>query len=178
METLHTIRKWLDKIVGTICIFLFALMVVVGSYQIITRFIFNNPSTISEELLTYSFAWMAMFATAYVFGKRDHMRMTFVVDKLAPAQRKVLEIVLEVLVIAFAAIVLIYGDTTFIHNISCKNKERDSKQAEYRDTGEDSLASGQYGYIQIHDWKNCTYGRYTKCYCDRHTGNQHDNQED
>ena len=81
-------------------------MVVVGSYQIITRFIFNNPSTISEELLTYSFAWMAMFATAYVFGKRDHMRMTFVVDKLAPAQRKVLEIVLEVLVIAFAAIVL------------------------------------------------------------------------
>ena len=52
METLHTIRKWLDKIVGTICIFLFALMVVVGSYQIITRFIFNNPSTISEELLT------------------------------------------------------------------------------------------------------------------------------
>ena len=50
-----------------------------------------------------------MFATAYVFGKRDHMRMTFVVDKLAPAQRKVLEIVLEVLVIAFAAIVLIYG---------------------------------------------------------------------
>ena len=77
METLHTIRKWLDKIVGTICIFLFALMVVVGSYQIITRFIFNNPSTISEELLTYSFAWMAMFATAYVFGKRDHMRMAY-----------------------------------------------------------------------------------------------------
>ena len=58
METLHTIRKWLDRIVGIICIFLFALMVVVGSYQIITRFIFNNPSTISEELLTYSFAWM------------------------------------------------------------------------------------------------------------------------
>ena len=55
METLHTIRKWLDRIVGTICILLFALMVVVGSYQIITRFIFNNPSTISEELLTYSF---------------------------------------------------------------------------------------------------------------------------
>ena len=96
METLHTIRKWLDKIVETICILLFALMVVVGSYQIITRFIFNNPSTISEELLTYSFAWMAMFAT-------------FVVDKLAPAQRKVLEIVLEILVIAFAVIVLIYG---------------------------------------------------------------------
>lgn len=109
METLHKIRNVLDKIVGTICVILFALMVVVGTYQIITRFVFNNPSTISEELLTYSFAWMAMFATAYVFGKRDHMRMTFVVDKLAPAKRRVLEIVLEILVIAFAVIVLIYG---------------------------------------------------------------------
>ena len=109
METLHKFRNVLDKIVGIICIVLFALMVVVGSYQIITRFVFNNPSTISEELLTYSFAWMAMFATAYVFGKRDHMRMTFVVDKLAPASRKVLEIVLEILVVAFAVIVLIYG---------------------------------------------------------------------
>ena len=99
----------MQKVIRIVCILLFAFMVIIGTYQILVRYIFNSPSTVSEELLTYSFAWMAMFATAYVFGKRDHMRMTFVVDKLAPAQRKVLEIVLEVLVIAFAAIVLIYG---------------------------------------------------------------------
>ena len=55
-----------------------------------------------------------MFATAYVFGKRDHMRMTFVVDKLGASQRKVLEIVIEILVIAFACIVLIYGGFTIM----------------------------------------------------------------
>ena len=44
METLHTIRKWLDKIVGTICIFLFALMVVVGSYQIITCLLYTSDA--------------------------------------------------------------------------------------------------------------------------------------
>lgn len=109
MEVLHKFRKGLNTIVGAICIFLFAVMVIVGSYQIITRFVFNNPSTISEELLTYTFAWMAMFATAYVFGKRDHMRMTFIVDKLDDAKRKKLEIFIELLVIAFAAVVLIYG---------------------------------------------------------------------
>ena len=114
METLHTIRKWLDKIVGTICIFLFALMVVVGSYQIITRFIFNNPSTISEELLTYSFAWMAMFATAYVFGKRDHMRMGFWADKLTGTKKKVLELVIELIVLIFAASVMVYGGSTIM----------------------------------------------------------------
>ena len=109
MAILDNIRNVMNKVIRIVCILLFAFMVIIGTYQILVRYIFNSPSTVSEELLTYSFAWMAMFATAYVFGKRDHMRMTFVVDKLAPAQRKVLEIVLEVLVVAFAAIVLIYG---------------------------------------------------------------------
>ena len=114
METLHKIRKGMNTGVSTICIVLFAVMVVVGTYQIITRFIFNSPSTVSEELLTYTFAWMAIFSSAYVFGKRDHMRMTFVADKLPKEQRKILEIVIELLVIAFAVIVLIYGGFTIM----------------------------------------------------------------
>ena len=114
METLHKIRKSMNAVVSTICIVLFAVMVVVGTYQIITRFVFNNPSTISEELLTYTFAWMAIFSSAYVFGKRDHMRMTFIADKLPKEQRKILEIVIELLIIAFAVIVLIYGGFTIM----------------------------------------------------------------
>lgn len=88
MEFLQTIRKGLDKILCAACIFLFGLMVVVGTYQIVTRFIFNSPSTVSEELLTYSFAWMALLSAAYIFGKRDHMRMGFVADKVKGLQRK------------------------------------------------------------------------------------------
>ena len=102
MEFLQTIRKGLDKILCAACIFLFGLMVVVGTYQIVTRFIFNSPSTVSEELLTYSFAWMALLSAAYIFGKRDHMRMGFVADK-------VLEICIELLVVAFAGIAMVYG---------------------------------------------------------------------
>lgn len=49
----------------------FGFMVIIGTYQILVRYIFNNPSTISEELLTYSFTWMSLFAAAYVFGKEN-----------------------------------------------------------------------------------------------------------
>ena len=114
MDALHQLRKGIDKVLGTVCIVLFAIMVIVGTYQIVTRFVFNSPSTVSEELLTYTFAWMAMFASAYVFGKRDHMKMTFVVDKLSPEKRKILDIVIEVLIIVFAAAVLIYGGFTIM----------------------------------------------------------------
>lgn len=114
MEALYKIRKGIDAVLGVACIILFALMVIVGSYQIITRFVFNNPSTVSEELLTYTFAWLAMLSTAYVFGKREHMRMGFLADKMAGNSKKVLEIAIECLVVVFAATVLIYGGFTIM----------------------------------------------------------------
>ena len=40
--------------------------------------------------------------------------MTFVADKLPKEQRKILEIVIELLIIAFAVIVLIYGGFTIM----------------------------------------------------------------
>ncbi len=115
MTALHTFRKWLDLILSTVCAVLFALMVVVGSYQIITRFVFNNPSTISEELLTYSFAWMAMFSSVYVFGKRDHMKMGFLADMLPAGSKRILDIAIEILIVLFAAAVLIYGGVTIMN---------------------------------------------------------------
>ncbi len=115
MEALHKIRKGIDTVLSAACVFLFAVMVIVGTYQIVTRFVFNSPSTVSEELLTYTFAWMAMLASAYVFGKRDHMKMSFVVDKLPEGKRRVLDIIIEVLIIVFAAAVLIYGGFTIMN---------------------------------------------------------------
>lgn len=109
MEALATIRKVMNTAIKFICIALFAFMVLIGTYQILVRYIFNSPSTVSEELLTYSFTWMSLFAASYVFGKRDHMRMGFVADKLSPDKLKVLNIILEVITIASSAIVMVYG---------------------------------------------------------------------
>nr|WP_314931395.1 TRAP transporter small permease [Shuttleworthia satelles] len=109
MKILHQIRHIIDKVLAAVCIFLFALMVVVGTYQIVTRYFFNRPSTVSEELLTYSFTWMALLISAYVFGKRDHMRMAFLADKVTGKARVALESVIELLITAFAAIILFYG---------------------------------------------------------------------
>lgn len=114
MNTLHSIRKGINSALSLASAFIFAAMVVIGTYQIVTRFVFNSPSTVSEELLTYSFTWMALLATAYVFGKRDHMRMGFLADKFSEAIRKVLSIGAEVLIMLLAGGVMIYGGFTIV----------------------------------------------------------------
>ena len=114
MKTVAYIRKWMDKIIMGACIVLFGLMVIVGSYQIITRYFFNKPSTVSEELLTFSFVWMALLASAYVFGIRDHMRMGFLADKIQGKGRIVLDIVIEILILVFALLTLVWGGSAIM----------------------------------------------------------------
>ena len=109
MGGLKKLRSIIDKLLEIVCAFLFGAMVVICTYQVVTRYFFNSPSTVSEELLTYSFTWMALFASALVFGKRDHMRMGFIADKLTGTKRMILEVIIELLIFAFTCVVLVYG---------------------------------------------------------------------
>ena len=109
METMHKVKAGIMQVLGFVIIALFAFMTLIGTYQIVTRYFFNRPSTVSEELLTYAFTWVALLASAYVFGKRDHMRMGFLADKLIGAPRKYLEITIDLLTFLLAAVVMVYG---------------------------------------------------------------------
>ena len=83
MDTMHKLRAAIMKILGVVITLLFILMTLVGTYQIVTRYFFNRPSTISEELLTYSFTWMSA--------------------------RRYLEVFIDALSFFFAGVVMVYG---------------------------------------------------------------------
>lgn len=115
MKALESLRRGINTVLSWATGIIFGLMVCIGTYQIVTRYFFNRPSTVSEELLTYSFTWLALLASAYVFGKRDHMRMGFLADKITGTPRKILETVIEILVMLTAGGIMAYGGTSIMH---------------------------------------------------------------
>ncbi|MGX6591934.1 TRAP transporter small permease [Cetobacterium ceti] len=102
-------REILDKIIISLCVILFMFMTLVGTYQISARYIFKAPSTVSEELISYSFAWMSMLAASYIFGKREHMKMVFLLESLNKKLQVVLGVLSEVVIFLFALGVLLKG---------------------------------------------------------------------
>ncbi len=60
-----------DKAMEWLCIVMLAIMTVLVSYQVVTRYFFNNPSAMSENAAQYLFVWLVMFGSAYVFGSRE-----------------------------------------------------------------------------------------------------------
>ncbi|MGL6173970.1 MAG: TRAP transporter small permease [Cellulosilyticaceae bacterium] len=111
---MNTLRKYLNKVLEFVTVSLLAFMVVLGVWQILTRYLFNKPSVLTEELLIYSFVWMGLIGAAYVFGKREHMRMGFLVEKLNPTVQVYVSIITEFVVLVCAALVLIWGGINIV----------------------------------------------------------------
>ena len=87
----------------------FVLMTLLTCWQVFTRYILGRPSSWSEELVSYLFAWMALFGASLVVGERGHMNIPLLVEKSTPNVRKGLSILAEVIAALFAGIILVFG---------------------------------------------------------------------
>lgn len=104
-----SLKKKLDKAIEVFIMILLAFMVIVAIWQVSSRYVFNSPSTISEELLRYCLIWLAMIGSAYMFGLREHMSITFFVEKFGEEVVRKLSILSEVIIVVFSLFVLVYG---------------------------------------------------------------------
>ncbi len=103
------LRKGLNKVLEVVCCTLTALMTIFATWQVVSRYVFSKPSTATEELLLISFVWMGLLGAAYIFGKQEHMRMSFLVDKLNEKNQTKINLLSEIVVFIFAALVLVFG---------------------------------------------------------------------
>lgn len=111
----NKIKSAIDYVLKIICEGMLCFMTVIAVYQVVTRYVFNSPSSYSEELLTYSFAWTGMLAATLVFGERDHMKLSFFSDKVKGKKAILLELLSEVLILIFATFVLTYGGIAIVN---------------------------------------------------------------
>lgn len=105
----HAVRRGLDRVLATICVLLFALLVLTVGWQVFTRQVLGEPSTWSEELAKYVFVWLGMFGAALVFSERGHFAVDFVVRKFSQRAQRVVAVLVQVAIIVFAILILVWG---------------------------------------------------------------------
>ena len=109
---MKALRNILNKSLNGLAGLSLIVMTVLTTYQVITRYVLNNPSTWSEELVGYMFGWATMFGAAICTGERGHMNIPILVDMMKPAAKKALLIFGEIVALLFSAIILVYGGFT------------------------------------------------------------------
>ena len=100
-NAIHQCSLFLDKICAVVTGFILVALCLVTDYSVIMRFIFNSPVQWSYELMLVGLSWATFIGMPMTFHKQEHMRLTFVTDKLKPSVWRVYMTVIDVILIVF-----------------------------------------------------------------------------
>ncbi len=99
-----------DRLIGALTDWPAALLVLLETgillAGVVARYVFNAPLTWSDELASILFLWLAMLGAVIALRRGEHMRLTTIVNALAPKTRAFVESVAMALVLLFVALLL------------------------------------------------------------------------
>ncbi|WP_316860602.1 TRAP transporter small permease [uncultured Cohaesibacter sp.] len=109
LSFLKKFRACLDQLLLSFCGVIIILLVAAVSWQVFSRYILNNPSTFTDEISRFMMIWLGLLGASFLFGKNGHLAITLLADSLSPKMYVALQIVIGILVIAFAYLAMING---------------------------------------------------------------------
>ncbi|MBZ9730092.1 TRAP transporter small permease [Salegentibacter sp. JZCK2] len=105
----------LDKILGSLLVFLMAVMVTAVSWQVFSRYILQASSSFTEEIARYLLIWIGILGAAYVAGQQQHLSIDILAPKLSLKNRVKLRMGINLLIILFCLLVLVIGGSNLVY---------------------------------------------------------------
>src|SRR3982751_5770045 len=99
------LESWLGRMVEVPVALLTALEVLILLAGVISRYVFHNPFTWSDELASILFLWLAMLGAVVAFRRNEHMRMTALVSRASPQVRAFLDVFATGAALAFLLLI-------------------------------------------------------------------------
>jgi len=103
------VLEWLVAL----CFFVILMLTIV---LVILRYGFNEAIIGGNELVEYLFIYTTALGAAAALGRRQHIKITWFIDKLAPVYRKIVD-VLGFFLIALINAVMIYYSIPWIRTV-------------------------------------------------------------
>lgn len=98
-----------DKVLLGFASLAIVAMTLLSTWQVIARYILNDPSTLSEEIIRFTLIWFTLLAAAYVFGMNKHIAILFIRERFSWKIQVFLTYFSQIAVLLTVIIVFIYG---------------------------------------------------------------------
>lgn len=107
--TTRRIIALLDHTVVYLCAAQLIAMLAIIFSQVVLRYIFNNPTSWSEELTLLILIWFGYMSMALGFGHNYHIALHSLTRGLPPAAVRGLEIMADLMILVIAVMMIRYG---------------------------------------------------------------------
>ncbi len=105
----------ITRILGVILVVLMSVIVLDVSWQVFTRFILRNPSSITEELAGFLLIWIGLLGASYALYSRAHLGIDVLTARLAGVQKYLVDLLINTVVLLFAFFVLVIGGLRLVN---------------------------------------------------------------
>ena len=112
---MNLIENRLNTILEKILVVILGVMVINVSWQVFSRYVLANPSSFTDELARYLMIWLGVMGTAYVSGKRLHVAIDILPDKLSPKREVKLKKIINLIIILFATLIFVVGGSNLVY---------------------------------------------------------------
>ncbi len=107
--------KALNRIIETLLVIIFALLVLDVVWQVFSRYVLDRSFSFTEEFARFALIWLSLLGAAYLNGKQSHLSMDYLLNKLSPQDLKRRKKVLEALMFLFSFLVLVVGGGNLVY---------------------------------------------------------------
>ncbi|MDZ7414233.1 MAG: TRAP transporter small permease, partial [candidate division KSB1 bacterium] len=101
--------EWVTRVLGWFLSVLMATMVIDVTWQVFTRFVLRDPSSYTEEIARFQLVWIGLLGASYAYRTKAHLGIDVLAAKLKGNRKRLLEIIINLLVLAFAFFVMVVG---------------------------------------------------------------------
>jgi len=99
----------LNEGIGTLVSFLMIPLVLIASYEVMMRYIFNRPTIWAWDLNIQIFAAIIMLAGGYTLLKGDHVCVDALVHNMNPRNRAIMNLLTPIFIFIGCGVLMVWG---------------------------------------------------------------------
>ncbi|WP_296046017.1 TRAP transporter small permease [uncultured Alteromonas sp.] len=104
----------IDQLVAGTLMLAMTLILLTVVWQVISRYILQDPASVTEELSRFLLIWIGLLGAAFAYRQKVHLGFNLIVEKQSELVRKYILTLVELLVITFCATTLLFGGSQLV----------------------------------------------------------------
>lgn len=108
-------RKRLNVLLEWTVVVLLSVMLLSVLWGVLTRYIFADQSTWTDELARFMLIWVSILGAAYVSGKNAHIAIDLLPATFSQKKKLLLDIMTSVIISIFVFVIFLIGGLRYIY---------------------------------------------------------------
>jgi TRAP-type C4-dicarboxylate transport system permease small subunit len=112
---LNRLKLAVDRVIAAFSVIVMIALVVCVVWQVFSRYVLNQPSTLTDELARFLMIWVGLLGAAYTVGAQRHLSIDLLFMSINKRKQALLSLFINLLIFSFAGSVIVTGGIKLIN---------------------------------------------------------------